>query len=606
MADYLGGWKRSHMCGTLTSANLNEEVTLMGWVQRARNLGKLIFVDLRDREGIVQVVFDEDLCGSQAFALAKSLSREYVLAVRGKVNMRGEGVVNHKMKTGEIEVAVREAKLLNQSETPPIYIEDDAKEAENVRLKYRYLDLRRPVMQRTLKLRSQVLSIVRRHMEKENFFEIETPILTKSTPEGARDYLVPSRVHPGEFYALPQSPQIYKQLLMLAGYDRYFQIARCFRDEDSRADRQPEFTQCDMEMSFIEPEDIQSVVEGIYSDIFREIKGIELQLPLRRMTWRDAMDQYGSDKPDTRFDMKIVNLDSVLANSGFKVFDEAIAEGRTVRGINAKGAGAKLSRKEIDALGEFVKTYHVKGLAWATIGADGGVRSSFAKFVKPEVFEALKEAMGAEPGDALFLISDKKLTALTALGQLRLRLGHELNLIDENTYDLFWITEFPLLEWSDEENRFVAQHHPFTSPMDEDFDLMETDPGAVRAKAYDLVLNGFEMGSGSIRIHASDLQERMFRLLGFTHEQAWNRFGFLLEAFKYGTPPHGGFAFGVDRLIMILAGRDNLRDVIAFPKAQNASCLMMQTPSAVSPEQLELLKIKACEPSDENEAGDTL
>ena len=554
----------------------------------------------------MQVVFDEDLCGSQAFALAKSLSREYVLAVRGKVNMRGEGVVNHKMKTGEIEVAVREAKLLNQSETPPIYIEDDAKEAENVRLKYRYLDLRRPVMQRTLKLRSQVLSIVRRHMEKENFFEIETPILTKSTPEGARDYLVPSRVHPGEFYALPQSPQIYKQLLMLAGYDRYFQIARCFRDEDSRADRQPEFTQCDMEMSFIEPEDIQSVVEGIYSDIFREIKGIELQLPLRRMTWRDAMDQYGSDKPDTRFDMKIVNLDSVLANSGFKVFDEAIAEGRTVRGINAKGAGAKLSRKEIDALGEFVKTYHVKGLAWATIGADGGVRSSFAKFVKPEVFEALKEAMGAEPGDALFLISDKKLTALTALGQLRLRLGHELNLIDENTYDLFWITEFPLLEWSDEENRFVAQHHPFTSPMDEDFDLMETDPGAVRAKAYDLVLNGFEMGSGSIRIHASDLQERMFRLLGFTHEQAWNRFGFLLEAFKYGTPPHGGFAFGVDRLIMILAGRDNLRDVIAFPKAQNASCLMMQTPSAVSPEQLELLKIKVCEPSDENEAGDTL
>ena len=606
MADYLGVWKRSHMCGTLTSANLNEEVTLMGWVQRARNLGKLIFVDLRDREGIVQVVFDEDLCGSQAFALAKSLSREYVLAVRGKVSMRGEGVVNHKMKTGEIEVAVREAKLLNQSETPPIYIEDDAKEAENVRLKYRYLDLRRPVMQRTLKLRSQVLSIVRRHMEKENFFEIETPILTKSTPEGARDYLVPSRVHPGEFYALPQSPQIYKQLLMLAGYDRYFQIARCFRDEDSRADRQPEFTQCDMEMSFIEPEDIQSVVEGIYSDIFREIKGIELQLPLRRMTWRDAMDQYGSDKPDTRFDMKIVNMDSVLANSGFKVFDEAIAEGRTVRGINAKGAGAKLSRKEIDALGEFVKTYHVKGLAWATIGADGGVRSSFAKFVKPEVFEALKEAMGAEPGDALFLISDKKLTALTALGQLRLRLGHELNLIDENTYDLFWITEFPLLEWSDEENRFVAQHHPFTSPMDEDFDLMETDPGAVRAKAYDLVLNGFEMGSGSIRIHASDLQERMFRLLGFTHEQAWNRFGFLLEAFKYGTPPQGGFAFGVDRLIMILAGRDNLRDVIAFPKAQNASCLMMQTPSAVSPEQLELLKIKVCEPSDENEAGDTL
>ena len=606
MADYLGGWKRSHMCGTLTSANLNAEVTLMGWVQRARNLGKLIFVDLRDREGIVQVVFDEDLCGAQAFALAKSLSREYVLAVRGKVNRRGEEVINRKMKTGEIEVAVREAKLLNQSETPPIYIEDDVKEAENVRLKYRYLDLRRPAMQRTLKLRSQVLSIVRRHMEKEDFFEIETPILTKSTPEGARDYLVPSRVHPGEFYALPQSPQIYKQLLMLAGYDRYFQIARCFRDEDSRADRQPEFTQCDMEMSFVEPEDIQNVVEGIYSDIFREIKGIELQLPLRRMTWRDAMDQYGSDKPDTRFGMKIVNLDNVLNDSGFKVFDEAIAEGRTVRGINAKGAGARLSRKEIDALGEFVKTYHVKGLAWATIGADGSIRSSFAKFVNPEVFESLKAAMDAQPGDALFLIADKKLTALTALGQLRLRLGHDLNLIDEESYDLFWITEFPLLEWSEEENRFVAQHHPFTSPMDEDFDLMETDPGAVRAKAYDLVLNGFEMGSGSIRIHASDLQERMFRLLGFTHEQAWSRFGFLLEAFQYGTPPHGGFAFGVDRLIMILSGRDSLRDVIAFPKAQNASCLMMHTPSVVAPEQLELLKIKTCEAADEDEAGDTL
>ncbi len=592
MAEGLNGWKRTCMCGDVSADMIGQEVTLMGWVQRSRNLGSLIFTDLRDRAGIVQAVFDgED--GGEAFSTGKSLAREYVLAVRGTVRARGDGAVNEKMKTGRVEVLVREAKLLNKSETPPIYIEDDAAEAENVRLKYRYLDLRRPVLQKTLALRSQVLSVIRRHMEGEGFLEVETPILTKSTPEGARDYLVPSRVHPGEFYALPQSPQIYKQLLMLAGYDRYFQVARCFRDEDLRADRQPEFTQVDLEMSFVEPEDIQRVVEGAFADVFQGVKGLPLQLPLARVTWRDAMDMYGSDKPDTRFEMKIQCVDEVAKDCGFKVFEDAVREGRTVRAMRAEGA-SKLSRKEIDALGEFVKTYHVKGLAWATLGEDGSVRSSFAKFMKPEAMQALIEALGAKSGDALFLIADKKYVALTAMGQLRLRLGHELGLIDPNRYDLLWITEFPLLEWSEEDGRFVAQHHPFTSPMDEDFDLMESDPGAVRAKAYDLVLNGIEMGSGSIRIHASDLQERMFKLLGFTHEQAWERFGFLLEAFQYGTPPHGGFAFGVDRLIMQITGSDSLRDVIAFPKVQNASCLMMQTPSRVAQDQLDMLRIKTC------------
>ncbi|WP_102411518.1 aspartate--tRNA ligase [Beduinella massiliensis] len=600
MAEWLSGWKRTCMCGDVSTDRIGQDVTLMGWVQRSRNLGSLIFTDLRDRAGIVQVVFDGEDDDERTFAIGKSLSREYVLAVRGTVRARGEGAINDKMKTGQVEVLVREAKLLNKSETPPIYIEDDAGEAENVRLKYRYLDLRRPVLQNTLALRSKVLSVIRRHMEGEGFLEVETPILTKSTPEGARDYLVPSRVHPGEFYALPQSPQIYKQLLMLAGYDRYFQVARCFRDEDLRADRQPEFTQLDLEMSFVEPEDIQNVVEGAFADVFREVKDMDITLPLPRVTWRDAMDMYGSDKPDTRFEMKIRCVDELVKDCGFKVFEDAVAEGRTVRAIRAEGA-AKLSRKEIDALGEFVKTYHVKGLAWATVSLDGAVRSSFAKFMKPEALQTLIEAMGVKPGDALFLIADKKYVALTAMGQLRLRLGHELGLIDKSRYDLLWITEFPLLEWSDEENRFVAQHHPFTCPMDEDFELMESDPGAVRAKAYDLVLNGIEMGSGSIRIHASDLQERMFRLLGFTHEQAWERFGFLLEAFKYGTPPHGGFAFGVDRLIMQITGRESLRDVIAFPKVQNASCLMMQTPSNVAQDQLDMLHIKTCEEEETEE-----
>lgn len=591
MAGGLGEWKRTHMCGNISEAEIGQQVCLMGWVQRERNLGSLIFVDLRDREGIVQVVFHQNINEPSVFSVGEALSREYVLAVRGTVAPRA-GAINEKLSTGRVEVNVEHAKLINTAEVPPIYIEDGVEESEAVRLKYRYLDLRRPQMQRTLRMRARVLSAIRRYMDAQGFVDLETPILTKSTPEGARDFLVPSRIHPGKFYALPQSPQIYKQLLMLAGFDRYYQVARCFRDEDNRADRQPEFTQVDIEMSFVEPADIQAVVEGTYAQVFREVMDIELTLPLPRMTWKDAMEQYGSDKPDTRFGMHIVCLDAQVQGCGFQVFEGTLAQGGTVRGIKAEGAAGKLSRKEIDALGEFVKSYRAKGLAWALLDADGTHRSSFAKFVSPECFAAMCERMEARPGDALFFIADQPNTALNALGQLRLKLGHQLGLIEPNLYNLFWVTEFPLLEWDAEDQRFVAMHHPFTSPMDEDAAKMESDPGAVRAKAYDLVLNGSEMGSGSIRIHESVLQERMFSLLGFSHDQAWERFGFLLEAFKYGTPPHGGFAFGVDRLIMVLTGRDNLRDVIAFPKVQNASCLMMETPSAVGEDQLNLLKLK--------------
>jgi len=579
------------MCGSVTEEMIGSEVCLMGWVQRERNLGSLVFVDLRDREGVVQVVFNQEINDADTFGVGASLSREYVLAVRGTVAARS-GAINEKLPTGRVEVNVTQARLINRAETPPIYIEDGADEAEAVRLKYRYLDLRRPSMQRTLRLRAQVLSAIRRYMEGQGFIDVETPILTKSTPEGARDFLVPSRIHPGEFYALPQSPQIYKQLLMLAGFDRYYQVARCFRDEDNRADRQPEFTQVDLEMSFVEPEDVQRVVEGTYAQVLREVLGVEAPLPLPRMTWRDAMDHYGSDKPDTRFDMRIVCADEQAAGCRFKVFEDTLAAGGTVRGICAVGAAGSLPRKEIDALGEFVKTYRARGLAWALLDADGTVRSSFAKNIAPEKFGALCERMGAKPGDALFFIADQPGVALNALGQLRLRLGRQLGLIDADRIDLLWITEFPLLEWDEEAQRYQAMHHPFTSPMAEDSAKMETEPGQVRANAYDLVFNGVEMGSGSIRIHDSALQERMFTLLGFTHEQASKRFGFLLEAFKYGAPPHGGFAYGVDRLVMMLAGRENLREVLAFPKVQNASCLMMETPSAVGEDQLEVLGIR--------------
>jgi aspartyl-tRNA synthetase len=592
MAEFLGGWKRSHMCGDVRETMVNQEVTLMGWVQRARNLGGILFVWLRDRAGIVQAVFDVNTCDQNTFALAEELRGEFVAAVKGTVSLRAPEAVNDKLPTGKVEVMVRELKILNRADTPPIYIEDDSKESEALRLKYRYLDLRRPSMQEMLRFRHKVVATLRKHMDGEGFVEIETPILTKSTPEGARDYLVPARVKPGTFYALPQSPQIYKQLLMLAGMDRYYQVARCFRDEDGRADRQPEFTQFDMEMSFIEPEDIQSVVERAYKAVFHDVMNIDITLPLPRMTWKYAMETYGSDKPDTRFEMPISDVGDTVSGCGFTVFESALAENKNVVAICAKGAADKLSRKDMDALSEFVKTYHVKGLAWAALQSDGTLRSSFAKAMAGDSMQKLMDKMGVEKGDALFVIADKKFVALTALGQLRLKLGAQLNLIDRSKYNLFWVTEFPLLEWSEEDNRFMAMHHPFTSPMDEDFCYMETDPGRVRAKAYDLVMNGIEMGSGSIRIHASDLQERMFRLLGFTKEEAWTRFGFLLEAFKYGTPPHGGFAFGIDRLVMILKGAESLRDVLAFPKIQNGACLMMDTPATVQEEQLKLLKIK--------------
>lgn len=592
MAEFLNGWRRSMMCGEVNETMVGQSLTLMGWVQRSRNLGGIIFVWMRDRSGIVQVVFDSTVLDEETFKTGEELRGEFVLAVEGKVALRAKDAVNEKLPTGRIEVMVEKAKILNRAETPPIYIEDETKEAESLRLNYRYLDLRRPPMQKRLMFRSRVTNILRNHMEQEGFVEVETPILTKSTPEGARDYLVPSRVRTGTFYALPQSPQIYKQLLMVAGMDRYFQVARCFRDEDGRADRQPEFTQLDLEMSYAEPEDIQGVVERAFYDVFDKAMDIRIQLPLPRMTWKNAMERYGSDKPDTRFQMEIQNVSETVRGCGFTVFESAFERGETICAIKAENVADKLSRKEIDALGEFVKTYHVKGLAWAVVNADGTLRSSFAKAMQPGFMEKLLEQMDAKPGDGVFLIADKHYVALTAMGQLRLKLGSQLDLIDQSKYNLLWVTEFPLLEWSEEDNRFVAMHHPFTSPMDEDFEKMATDPGAVRAKAYDLVMNGLEMGSGSIRIHASDLQERMFDLLGFTREEAWKRFGFLLEAFKYGTPPHGGFAFGIDRLIMVLMHAESLRDVIAFPKIQNGACLMMDTPSQVQDEQLKQLKIE--------------
>ncbi|MGI5885697.1 MAG: aspartate--tRNA ligase [Candidatus Spyradocola sp.] len=586
------GFRRTHMCAELNEGNAGELVNLSGWVQRTRNLGSIIFVWLRDRTGLIQLVFDEKDCDKETFALGESLRSEYVLSVQGKVCLRDEAAVNEKLKTGRIEVFVQKAILLNKAETPPIYIDDDhPDESETVRMKYRYLDIRRPSVQHTLRMRHKILQTLRNYMDSQEFVEVETPILTKSTPEGARDFLVPSRLHHGTFYALPQSPQIYKQLLMLGGYDRYFQIARCFRDEDSRADRQPEFTQCDIEMSFVEPEDVQTVVEGAFAEVFRTIKGIELKLPLERITWQYAMDTYGSDKPDRRFGLTIHDVSDVVKNSGFTVFARALESGGTVRAINAKGLAAKISRKEIDALNEFVKTFKAKGLAWIKVQEGGALQSPIAKFFSEEEKNALLAALCAEPGDALFFIADKDSVVLQSLGALRLEIAKKYDLIDKDKYDLFWVTEFPLLEYDEEEGRYVAMHHPFTSAMDEDLDKMDTEPGKVRAKAYDLVLNGIEMGSGSIRIHSSEVQERMFKLIGLPRDLAWQRFGFMLEAFKYGVPPHGGFAFGVDRLIMQLTGAQSLRDVIAFPKAANAACLMMDTPSDVDPEQLKMCGI---------------
>ena len=587
MAESMKGLHRSHRCTEVSSQNIGETVTVMGWVQKRRNLGSLIFIDLRDRSGLLQVVFDEPKVGSEGFAKAGTLRSEFVVAVTGCVEQRA-AAVNENLKTGDIEVIASDLRVLSEAETPPFPIEENSQTKEDLRLRYRYLDLRRPDLQRNLMMKSKVSMLLRKFMEEEGFLEIETPILTKSTPEGARDYLVPSRVHPGNFYALPQSPQLFKQLLMCSGYDRYFQIARCFRDEDLRADRQPEFTQADMELSFVDVDDVIDVNERLLQYVFREAIGVEVPLPIPRMTWQEAMDRYGSDKPDTRFGMELVNVSDTVAGCGFGVFSGALENGGSVRGINAKGQGA-MPRKKIDKLVEFAKGYGAKGLAYLAVNADGSYKSSFAKFMTEEELKSLVEKMQGEPGDLLLFAADKNKVVWDVLGALRLELARELELLDKGQYNFLWVTEFPLLEWSEEENRFMAMHHPFTMPMEEDWDKIDSDPGAVRAKAYDIVLNGTELGGGSVRIHQNDIQEKMLEVLGFTQERAYEQFGFLLNAFKYGVPPHAGLAYGLDRIVMLMMQCDSIRDVIAFPKVKDASCLMTDAPNVVETAQLDEL-----------------
>ena len=590
MAESMKGLHRSHRCTEVSSSNIGEKVTVMGWVQKRRNLGSLIFIDLRDRSGLLQIVFDEDSVGAEGFAKAGTLRSEYVVAIEGTVQKRS-AAVNENLKTGDIEVIATSLRILSESQTPPFAIEENSQTKEDIRLKYRYLDLRRPDIQRNLMLKSRVLGLMRQFMANEGFLEIETPILCKSTPEGARDYLVPSRVHPGNFYALPQSPQLFKQLLMASGYDRYFQIARCFRDEDLRADRQPEFTQADMELSFVDIEDVLDVNERLLKYVFKEAIGVDIQLPLPRMPWQEAMDRFGSDKPDTRFGMELVDVSDVVKGCGFGVFTGALENGGSVRGINVEGQGA-MPRKKIDKLVEHAKGCGAKGLAYLCINEDGTYKSSFAKFMTEDELKALVEKMNGKPGDLLLFAADKNKIVWNVLGALRLQLGEELGLMDENQYNFLWVTEFPLLEWSDEENRFMAMHHPFTMPMEEDWDKIDTDPGAVRAKAYDIVLNGTELGGGSVRIHQDDIQEKMFEVLGFTKERAHEQFGFLLDAFSYGVPPHAGLAYGVDRMIMHMVHADSIRDVIAFPKVKDASDLMSEAPGTVDEKQLEELGIQ--------------
>lgn len=590
MAESMVGMKRSHRCTEVTTAQIGQEVTVMGWVQKSRNKGGIIFVDLRDRSGILQIIFEENDCGAENFAKAEKLRSEFVIAVKGKVEARS-GAVNQNLTTGAIEVRAKELRILSESETPPFPIEENSKTKEELRLKYRFLDLRRPDLQRNLMTRSQVAILTRKFLADEGFLEIETPTLIKSTPEGARDYLVPSRVHPGSFYALPQSPQLLKQLLMCSGYDRYFQLARCYRDEDLRADRQPEFTQIDMELSFVDVDDVLDVNERLLQKLFKEICGFEIQLPIQRMTWREAMDRFGSDKPDLRFGMELHNVSEVVKGCEFAVFKNALENGGSVRGINAEGQG-HMPRKKIDALVEYAKGFGAKGLAYVAINEDGTFKSSFAKFMKEEEMNALVAAMDGKPGDLLLFAADKDKVVFDVLGNLRLELARQLDLLKKDDFKFLWVTEFPLLEYSEEENRFVAMHHPFTMPMDEDLQYLDSDPGRVRAKAYDIVLNGVEMGGGSVRIHQSDIQSKMFEVLGFTPERAGEQFGFLLEAFKYGVPPHAGLAYGMDRMVMLMVGADSIRDVIAFPKIKDASCLMMEAPSEVDPKQLEELGIE--------------
>jgi aspartyl-tRNA synthetase len=589
MAESMQGLHRSHRCTEVSNANIGEKVTVMGWVQKRRNLGSLIFIDLRDRSGLLQIVFDEESVGTEGFEKAGTLRSEFVVAVEGTVSKR-TAAVNENLKTGDIEIIATSLRVLSESQTPPFAIEENSPTKEDIRLKYRYLDLRRPDIQDKLMLRSKVLRLMRDFMADEGFLEIETPILCKSTPEGARDYLVPSRVHQGSFYALPQSPQIFKQLLMASGYDRYFQIARCFRDEDLRADRQPEFTQADMELSFVDMEDVIDVNERLLKHIFKEAIGVDVPTPFPRMPYQEAMDRYGSDKPDTRFGMELVNVSDIVANCGFSVFTSALEAGGSVRGINVEGQGA-MPRKKIDKLVEFAKGYGAKGLAYICINEDGTYKSSFAKFMTEEEMDALVKAMNGKAGDLLLFAADKTSLVWNVLGALRLEMGKELGLMDENTWNFLWVTEFPLFEWSEEEGRYMSMHHPFTMPMEEDLDKLDTDLGAVRSKAYDCVLNGTELGGGSVRIHQSDIQEKMFRLLGFTDESAHNQFGFLLDAFSYGVPPHAGLAYGVDRIIMHMSHTDNIREVIAFPKVKDASCMMSKAPSEVDPKQLEELGI---------------
>ncbi len=589
MAESMKGLHRSHRCTEVTMNEIGTSVTVMGWVQKSRNKGGIIFVDLRDRSGLLQIIFEENDIGAEGFAKAEKLRSEFVIAVVGRVEARS-GAVNENLATGAIEVRATELRILSEAETPPFPIEADSKTKEELRLKYRYLDLRRPDLQKNLILRSRVATLTRQFLADEGFLEIETPMLTKSTPEGARDYLVPIRVHPGNFYALPQSPQLFKQLLMVSGYDRYFQIVKCFRDEDLRADRQPEFTQIDMELSFVDVDDVIDVNERLLAKLFREVIGVEVPLPIPRMTWQEAMDRFGSDKPDLRFGMELKNVTELVKDCGFSVFSGAVAAGGSVRGINASGQG-DMPRKKIDALVEFAKGYGAKGLAYLAVNADGTYKSSFAKFMTQDELEKLVAAMDGKPGDLLLFAADQNKIVYNVLGALRLEIAKNLGLLDKGQYRFLWVTHFPLLEWSEEENRFVAMHHPFTMPMEEDLELLDTDPGKVRAKAYDIVLNGTELGGGSVRIFQNHIQEKMFEVLGFTKEQAYERFGFLLNAFKYGVPPHAGLAYGLDRLVMLMAQMDSIRDVIAFPKVKDASCLMTDAPNVVDEAQLKELGI---------------
>ena len=599
MAESMKGLHRTCRCAEVSPEMVGKEITLMGWVQKARNKGGIVFVDLRDRSGIMQVIFENGYVSEEDFLKAGKLRSEFVIAVSGTLEKRS-GEANQGLATGNLELRASGFRILSEAEVPPFPVEENSRTKEDIRLKYRYLDLRRPDLQRNLMLRSRVAMLTRQFFANEGFLEIETPMLGKSTPEGARDYLVPSRIHPGCFYGLPQSPQLYKQLLMCSGYDRYIQIARCFRDEDLRADRQPEFTQIDMELSFVDVDDVIDVNERYLAFLFREILGIEVKLPIRRITWQEAMDRFGSDKPDMRFGMELCDVSGIVKDCGFAVFADALKNGGSVRGINAKGQGG-LGRKQIDKLVEFVRGYGAKGLAYIAIAQDGSRKSSFAKFMKDEEMDALVQAMGGENGDLLLFAADKQKLVYDVLGALRLEMARQMDLIDKNEFCFVWVTEFPLLEWSEEENRFTAMHHPFTMLMEEDLPLLDTDPGKVRAKAYDIVLNGNEIGGGSVRIHQDDIQERMFEALGFTKEEAHEQFGFLLDAFKYGVPPHAGLAYGLDRLVMLMAKVDSIRDVIAFPKVKDASCLMTGSPGTVDEKQLSELSLKVEVPRKEQD-----